>query len=70
MMGFIRRCMVEQLWLTDGWGGGVAGGSVNEENCVDLVQREDIDGFLVGGASLNSAAFGKILHAQTAVIPV
>lgn len=56
--------------MTDGWGGGVAGGSVNEENCVDLVQREDIDGFLVGGASLNSAAFGKILHAQTAVIPV
>lgn len=49
---------------------GPAGGSVNDKNCVDLARKEDIDGFLVGGASLDSAAFGKILNAQTAVIPV
>ena len=27
-------------------------GSVNSGNCVDLAARKDIDGFLVGGASL------------------
>lgn len=28
------------------------GGSVNEKNCKDLSKKPDIDGFLVGGASL------------------
>jgi triosephosphate isomerase len=28
------------------------GGSVNEKNCKDLAKEADIDGFLVGGASL------------------
>jgi len=28
------------------------GGSVNEKNCGDLSKEADIDGFLVGGASL------------------
>ena len=27
-------------------------GSVNEKNCNELIQMKDIDGFLVGGASL------------------
>ena len=31
------------------------GGSVNEKNCKDLAQQPDIDGFLVGGASLKPA---------------
>ena len=30
----------------------IYGGSVNAGNCADLMKREDIDGFLVGGASL------------------
>lgn len=30
----------------------IYGGSVNEKNCNDLIQMKDIDGFLVGGASL------------------
>jgi len=30
----------------------IYGGSVNAANCGDLMKREDIDGFLVGGASL------------------
>ena len=29
------------------------GGSVNEKNCADLIKQKDIDGFLVGGASIN-----------------
>ncbi|ROT35956.1 triosephosphate isomerase [Sodiomyces alkalinus F11] len=31
------------------------GGSVNEKNCRDLAKETDIDGFLVGGASLKPA---------------
>lgn len=31
------------------------GGSVNEKNCSELAQQPDIDGFLVGGASLKPA---------------
>jgi len=30
----------------------VYGGSVNAKNCVELGKQDDIDGFLVGGASL------------------
>uniref|UniRef100_A0A7S3N760 Triosephosphate isomerase n=1 Tax=Euplotes harpa TaxID=151035 RepID=A0A7S3N760_9SPIT len=30
----------------------IYGGSVNEKNCKDLISLEDLDGFLVGGASL------------------
>lgn len=31
------------------------GGSVSEKNCKELAKQEDIDGFLVGGASLKPA---------------
>ena len=30
----------------------IYGGSVSEKNCKDLAKQSDIDGFLVGGASL------------------
>ncbi|CBK22961.2 uncharacterized protein [Blastocystis hominis] len=30
----------------------IYGGSVSTKNCADLIKKEDIDGFLVGGASL------------------
>jgi len=30
----------------------IYGGSVNAGNCAELAKKEDIDGFLVGGASL------------------
>lgn len=30
----------------------IYGGSVNEKNCKDLAKEPDVDGFLVGGASL------------------
>ena len=33
----------------------IYGGSVNEKNCKDLAKQGDIDGFLVGGASLKPA---------------
>ena len=41
----------------------VYGGSVNVENARDLFAQSDIDGGLVGGASLNAAAFARICDA-------
>jgi len=38
------------------------GGSVKPENAPDLMQQEDIDGALVGGASLKAASFWGILR--------
>ena len=39
------------------------GGSVNAGNCEELAKQEDIDGFLVGGASLVGADFVTICNA-------
>ncbi|KAF2087875.1 Triosephosphate isomerase [Saccharata proteae CBS 121410] len=41
----------------------IYGGSVSEKNCVDLAKQADIDGFLVGGASLKPA-FVDIINAK------
>jgi len=38
----------------------IYGGSVTEANCGDLINQNDVDGFLVGGASLK-AAFSDII---------
>ncbi len=38
------------------------GGSVNEKNAADYRKMPDIDGVLVGGASLNAAAFDEIIN--------
>ena len=40
----------------------IYGGSVTETNCGDLIKQQDIDGFLVGGASLK-AGFADIIKA-------
>ncbi|KAF4696903.1 triosephosphate isomerase [Perkinsus olseni] len=39
----------------------IYGGSVNDANCEQLADIPDVDGFLVGGASLNAAKFGRII---------
>ena len=38
------------------------GGSVKAENINDLITKKDIDGALVGGASLTAESFEKIIH--------
>lgn len=38
------------------------GGSVTPQNCNELALQGDIDGFLVGGASLDSAKFVPIIQ--------
>lgn len=42
------------------------GGSVKSNNAADLLQQPDVDGLLVGGASLDIASFGPILAAAPA----
>ncbi|XP_022944549.1 triosephosphate isomerase, chloroplastic-like [Cucurbita moschata] len=44
----------------------IYGGSVNGGNCAELAKKEDIDGFLVGGASLKGPEFGTIVNSVTA----
>jgi triosephosphate isomerase len=41
----------------------IYGGSVSEKNCKELAKEADIDGFLVGGASLKPA-FVDIINAK------
>ena len=38
------------------------GGSVKPDNIVELMSQEDVDGALVGGASLNAESFAKIVN--------
>lgn len=40
----------------------IYGGSVSSSNCVELSRLPDVDGFLVGGASLKHAEFKSILE--------
>ena len=63
------HAFIRQL-LRDRWGAGMAdacriqyGGSVNAENAKTLLGQPDIDGALVGGASLKTADFTKIVQA-------
>ena len=37
------------------------GGSMNEKNCAELLSKEDVDGGLIGGASLVAEKFGVLL---------
>ena len=41
----------------------VYGGSINEENIKDIAKLGDVDGVLVGGASLDPNSFSKIVLA-------
>ncbi|XP_030450259.2 triosephosphate isomerase, chloroplastic [Syzygium oleosum] len=43
----------------------IYGGSVNGGNCGELAKQEDIDGFLVGGASLKGPEFATIVNSVT-----
>jgi triosephosphate isomerase len=39
------------------------GGSVNPENAAQLLALPDVDGALVGGASLEASSFARIVQA-------
>ena len=38
------------------------GGSVKEDNATDLIKTEGVDGFLIGGASIDAQSFSSIIH--------
>ena len=43
------------------------GGSCNDKNAAELFQQPDIDGGLIGGASLTADKFTKIIEAAAAL---
>lgn len=45
------------------------GGSVNADNADSLIRLHDVDGFLVGGASLQPDAFIDIMHSVSSSLP-
>jgi triosephosphate isomerase len=60
MHGFIRALLDE---LTSGRAAGVPilyGGSVSTKNCAELLAARDVDGLLVGGASLDPVTWAEI----------
>lgn len=46
------------------------GGSVSDESVDGLMAKPDIDGTLVGGASLDATKFGRIINFEEAAVPV
>ena len=62
-----------RAWLTERFGSGTAGdvriqygGSANPANAAELLARDDVDGLLVGGASLDPRSFAAIAEAVPA----
>ncbi len=63
MHGFIRRTVSEIFGQPTADSVRVLyGGSVKPENIAELMSEADIDGALVGGASLDAAGFSKIVN--------
>jgi triosephosphate isomerase len=65
---FLRQLVAER------WGDAVAqglviqyGGSVKPANAATLLKQPDIDGLLVGGASLEATSFAQIVNSQAKV---
>lgn len=62
MAALIRKIIGEMFSLkTDRDVRIIYGGSVTEENCGDFIKEPEIDGALVGGASLDAARFAGII---------
>jgi triosephosphate isomerase (TIM) len=60
---FIRKFLFENLGFSEKMGARILyGGSVNAKNSKQLLQEEEIDGALVGGASLNFDSFYAIIN--------
>ena len=61
---FIKKYINEHLeWgQLDIYPAVLYGGSVNLDNCEEIISSNDVDGLLIGGASLNSETFSKIYN--------
>ena len=63
MHAYIRGWLVEKFGTTVSAGLRILyGGSVKPDNIAELMRAEDIDGALVGGASLEAESFAKIVN--------
>ncbi len=69
-----RVCGVVRATIREAFGENAAttvrvlyGGSVTEENAHDLISQPEIDGGLVGGASLNPVKFAQIAQAASVI---
>lgn len=60
MQAHIRGLLPQRSWLI------LYGGSVKANNALDLMKQENIDGLLVGGASLEAEGFLSIIRAAAA----
>ncbi len=67
---FLRQVVAEVAG--DGAAGSIRlqyGGSVNGDNAADFLAEPDVDGLLVGGASLQAASFVEIVRAARTALP-
>jgi triosephosphate isomerase len=63
MHAFIRQWISQRFDRTTAEGLRILyGGSVKPDNISDLMREADIDGALVGGASLDAESFAKIVN--------
>jgi triosephosphate isomerase len=63
MHAFIRRVLAERCSAELAEGVRILyGGSVKPDNIAGLMRNEDVDGALVGGASLDAATFARIVN--------
>ena len=63
MHGAVRTLLVELLGDAPAQNVSLLyGGSVNSENVLSIVDQENVDGILVGGASVSMETFGKLLE--------
>ena len=58
---FHRKVVKEALWTSI-----LYGGSVNSNNSHEILNLSDVDGALVGGASLEAASFARIVGYEEA----
>jgi triosephosphate isomerase len=62
---YIRKFLFESQGFSEKIGARILyGGSVTTENCKELLREEEIDGALVGGASLNFESFYAIIKSS------
>jgi triosephosphate isomerase len=60
---FIRQCAAEQFSAAHASAARILyGGSVKADNITGLMAQEELDGALVGGASLDAKSFASIVN--------
>ena len=67
MHKFVRSILARELGEVAGSIKILYGGSMKPKNAHDLLQQEDVDGGLIGGASLQSDTFAEIVEAANRI---